>query len=254
MKRIYLIDCPGIVPPSRSDTDEQLLLRGSVRVENVEHPAQYVDAILRRCREKHLLRTYELRGHAGATDFLEQLARKGGRLLRGGEPDLDGVAKMVINDFLRGKVPWFSPPPGWEERAAGEKASGEEGAVGVGVEGREGKLGEMRRKRKRGGDDDGQDGVADGARDGGEGLDESFIGFSNEGSDGEDDSEDGAEESFAGFADDIEEGDDVDDDDEEDDDAGDGGVKLEDENFVAPDLDPESSSESGGSDDGSVSR
>jgi len=39
------------------------------------------------------------------------LARKSGRLLRGGDPDVDAVAKMVLNDFLRGKVPWFTPPP-----------------------------------------------------------------------------------------------------------------------------------------------
>src|SRR6201996_5390088 len=44
MKRIYLIDCPGVVPPSHNDSEEDILLRGVVRVENVESPAQYVPA------------------------------------------------------------------------------------------------------------------------------------------------------------------------------------------------------------------
>lgn len=55
---------------------------------------------------------------------------------------------MVLNDFLRGKIPWFTPPPIVE----GE-------AVAKGVEGREGRLGEMGKKRKRE-DDDAADSTA----------------------------------------------------------------------------------------------
>ncbi|KAL8884162.1 MAG: hypothetical protein Q9192_006913 [Flavoplaca navasiana] len=45
---------------------------------------------------------------------------------------------MVLNDFLRGKIPWFTAPPlleGQEEKKTG-------------IEGRKGALGEMGRKRK----------------------------------------------------------------------------------------------------------
>ncbi|KAE8366180.1 NUC091 domain-containing protein [Aspergillus caelatus] len=136
MKRIYLIDCPGVVPPNQNDTPEDILLRGVCRVENVENPEQYIPAVLKRVQPKHLERTYGVRGSDDPLEFLAVLARKGGRLLRGGEPDLDGVAKMVINDFLRGKIPWFTPPP---------HTPGEEGEK---VNGREGRLGEMGRKRK----------------------------------------------------------------------------------------------------------
>ncbi|OGM40045.1 nucleolar GTP-binding protein 2 [Aspergillus bombycis] len=136
MKRIYLIDCPGVVPPNQNDTPEDILLRGVCRVENVENPEQYIPAVLKRVQPKHLERTYGVRGSDDPLEFLAVLARKGGRLLRGGEPDLDGVAKMVINDFLRGKIPWFTPPP---------HTPGEEGEK---INGREGRLGEMGRKRK----------------------------------------------------------------------------------------------------------
>jgi nuclear GTP-binding protein len=43
---------------------------------------------------------------------------------------------MVLNDFLRGKIPWFTPPPAAE-------TDGDDG-----IDGREGRLGEMK-KRKR---------------------------------------------------------------------------------------------------------
>ncbi|KAI1077683.1 nucleolar GTP-binding protein [Whalleya microplaca] len=136
MKRIYLIDCPGIVPPSQHDTPQDILLRGVVRVEMVENPEQYIPALLEKVKKHHMERTYELKGWNDHMHFLELLARKGGRLLKAGEPDVDGVAKMVLNDFMRGKIPWFTPAPvveGGEEKA---------------MEGREGRLGEMR-KRKR---------------------------------------------------------------------------------------------------------
>jgi len=138
MKRIYLIDCPGVVPPSSTDTPQDILLRGVVRVENVENPEQYIPAVLSKTKPQHIERTYQLKGYNGHIEFLELLARKGGRLLHGGEPDVDGVAKMVLNDFLRGKIPWFTPPP-LLEGSETEK----------GVEGRAGRLGEMGKKRKR---------------------------------------------------------------------------------------------------------
>ena len=149
MKRIYLIDCPGVVPPSNGDSEQDILLRGVVRVENVEHPAQYIAAVLRRAQTKHIERTYEIKYsdyNDDAIEFLSILARKGGRLLRGGEPDVDGVAKMVLNDFLRGKIPWFSAPP------KKDGVSGADEKKRDILEGREGRLGEMPSKglkRKR---------------------------------------------------------------------------------------------------------
>jgi len=34
-----------------------------------------------------------------------------GRLLKGGEPDVDGVAKIILTDWVRGRIPFFVPPP-----------------------------------------------------------------------------------------------------------------------------------------------
>ncbi|KAI0380353.1 nucleolar GTP-binding protein [Hypomontagnella monticulosa] len=141
MKRIYLIDCPGVVPPNQNDTPQDILLRGVVRVEMVENPEQYIPALLSKVKQHHMERTYEIKGWNDHIHFLELLARKGGRLLKAGEPDVDGVAKMVLNDFMRGKIPWFTPPPTTE------------GEEGKGIDGREGRLGEMPKKRKR---DDGE--------------------------------------------------------------------------------------------------
>ncbi|KAI0463112.1 GTPase required for pre-60S ribosomal subunit nuclear export and maturation [Komagataella kurtzmanii] len=120
MKRIFLIDCPGIVPPSTKDTETDILLRGVVRVENVSNPEQFIPSVLKRCKRQHIERTYEISGWEDTTDFLEILARKYGRLLKGGEPDETSIAKQVLNDFNRGKIPWFVPPPEDTETREGE--------------------------------------------------------------------------------------------------------------------------------------
>ena len=88
MKRIYLIDCPGVVPPNMNDTPQDILLRGVVRVEGVENPEQYIPAVLAKVKKHHMERTYELKSWNDHIHFLELLARKGGRLLKGGEPDV----------------------------------------------------------------------------------------------------------------------------------------------------------------------
>lgn len=123
------------MPPNNNDTPEDILLRGVVRVEKAENPEQYIQGVLKRVKLQHIERTYAVKDFDNATQFLELMARKGGRLLKGGEADVDGVARMVLNDFLRGKLPWFTPPPlleGQEEKS---------------VPGRRGVLGEMSQKR-----------------------------------------------------------------------------------------------------------
>merc|ERR1712045_1096852 len=61
---------------------------------------------------KYVARNYKIKSWKDNIDFLEQLAKKSGRLLKGGEPDINAVSKIVLNDFNRGKLPFFTPPPG----------------------------------------------------------------------------------------------------------------------------------------------
>ncbi|CAG0912790.1 unnamed protein product [Notodromas monacha] len=114
MKQIYLIDCPGVVHP-HNESDTEKVLKGVVRVELVDTPEQYIVDVLDRVKKEHVARTYELEDFVDADDFLEQLARKSGKLLKKGEPDMNTVAKMVLNDWQRGKLPYFVPPPGWKQ-------------------------------------------------------------------------------------------------------------------------------------------
>lgn len=116
MRRIYLIDCPGVVYP-QGDTETQIILKGVVRVENVTDPENHVQGVLDRVKVEHLKKHYEIGDFDGVDDFMTKIALRQGRLLKGGEPDLLSISKVVLNDFQRGRLPYFEVPPGCEERA-----------------------------------------------------------------------------------------------------------------------------------------
>jgi nuclear GTP-binding protein len=110
MKRIYLIDCPGVVYGSNLDSETDIVLKGVIRVEALEQPEEHIDGLLQRVRPEYVQRTYDVQSWTDHIDFLTQLAFKGGRLLKGGEPDLSTVAKMVLNDWIRGRLPFYTLP------------------------------------------------------------------------------------------------------------------------------------------------
>jgi nuclear GTP-binding protein len=53
MKRIYLIDCPGVVYDT-GDSDVDIVLKGVVRAEKLKAPEEYVGAILERTKDKYI--------------------------------------------------------------------------------------------------------------------------------------------------------------------------------------------------------
>ncbi|EDO41341.1 predicted protein, partial [Nematostella vectensis] len=110
MRRIYLVDCPGVVYPT-GDTETEIILKGVVRVENVKEAAEHIPTVLERVKREYLAKTYRVQAWDDCTDFLEQVSRRSGKLLKGGEPDINTVAKMILNDFQRGKLPYFVAPP-----------------------------------------------------------------------------------------------------------------------------------------------
>lgn len=95
------------------------MLKGVVRVEALPTPSEHIPQLMERVKPLYLSRTYgiPLPNKADPTqgwdpeDFLDKLARKKGRLLRQGEPDLDSVAKIILSDWVRGRIPFFVAPP-----------------------------------------------------------------------------------------------------------------------------------------------
>jgi nuclear GTP-binding protein len=110
MKRIYLIDCPGVVYDT-GDSETEIVLKGVVRAERLPDPTEHVAAILERVKPDYLRNQYHVAEWTDEEDFMRQIANRTGKLLKGGEPDYNGVAVCIINDWQRGKLPFFVPPP-----------------------------------------------------------------------------------------------------------------------------------------------
>ncbi|XP_025941707.1 nucleolar GTP-binding protein 2 [Apteryx rowi] len=110
MRRIFLIDCPGVVYPS-GDTETDIVLKGVVQVEKIKSPEDHISAVLERAKPEYIRKTYKIDFWKDTEDFLEKLASRTGKLLKGGEPDMQTVSKMVLNDWQRGRIPFFVKPP-----------------------------------------------------------------------------------------------------------------------------------------------
>jgi len=114
MRRIFLIDCPGVVYEV-GDDEVDTVLKGVVRAERLDTPTDFIAAILSRVKKEYIQRQYLISDWEDHEDFLAKLALRNGKLLKGGEPDLKSVAVSVINDWQRGKLPYFIAPPKTDE-------------------------------------------------------------------------------------------------------------------------------------------
>lgn len=78
---------------------------------NLPDASEHISEVLNRVKKEHLERAYKIKNWVDEYDFLQQLCKLTGKLLKGGEPDYKTAAKMVLHDWQRGKIPFFVPPP-----------------------------------------------------------------------------------------------------------------------------------------------
>ncbi|KAG1700740.1 hypothetical protein DVH05_011600 [Phytophthora capsici] len=113
--KIKLLDCPGIVF-DHSDSSA-LLLRNCINTESMADPVGAVQVLLTRCQPVQLAELYQLpvdtvsKCFQDAVQFLVLVAQTKGKLGKGGIPDRQAAARIVLQDWNRGKLPYFTPPP-----------------------------------------------------------------------------------------------------------------------------------------------
>ncbi|KAF8151643.1 hypothetical protein B0H34DRAFT_728416 [Crassisporium funariophilum] len=112
-----IIDSPGVVfddddfDDGKGNKKSSVLLRNVVRVEDVEDPIAVVEEIMARTASETLQKIYNIPEFTSTLEFLTMLALSGGRLLKGGTPDLNSAARQVLTDWNQQKIPYFSTPP-----------------------------------------------------------------------------------------------------------------------------------------------
>jgi len=109
--KVKLLDSPGLVMAGGNRNDASVALRNAIKVENLEDPVTPVVAILARVPRNHLMLQYRLGHFKDCSEFLALLAIQMGKLKRGGVPDREKAARIVLGDWNSGKIKYFTHPP-----------------------------------------------------------------------------------------------------------------------------------------------
>lgn len=150
--KLTLLDSPGIVFPSTTDASSatfvpknaaeakaHLVLLNAVPPKQIDDPVPAVQLLLKRLSTsqqlvERLTKLYDLppliksAGSNDATmDFLVQVARKRGRLGRGGIPNIQAAAMTVVTDWRDGRIQGWVDVPAWAVAAAPASAAAADG-------------------------------------------------------------------------------------------------------------------------------
>ncbi|XP_059800650.1 guanine nucleotide-binding protein-like 3 isoform X2 [Hypanus sabinus] len=112
-KRIKLLDSPSIIA-SPSNSAIALALRNIVSVDAFENPTAAVEHILKNCNKQQVILQYNVPDFRTPLEFLILLAQKRSILKKGGMPDLEKAAKLILSDWTGTKISYYTRPPATE--------------------------------------------------------------------------------------------------------------------------------------------
>jgi ribosome biogenesis GTPase A len=104
---IKLIDSPGIIPIEGDEIE--MALRDMLTPEKIKNIEAVVEEIIKRAGHATLEELYNIH-FTDSDDFLEKLGRLRGKLMAGGVPDTYETAKLLIREWQRGKIPFYTLP------------------------------------------------------------------------------------------------------------------------------------------------
>ena len=116
-RNIRLLDSPGVffyegadALDEASKAAEAPVLLNCLRAESVV-PEKAVETLLEKASHDKLLEIYKIGDWTSTREFLSRVAQRRGKLKRGGIPDIEVAAKLVVADVGSGKIPFWVEPP-----------------------------------------------------------------------------------------------------------------------------------------------
>ena len=85
-----------------------------LQVEKLSDPVSPVEEVLRRCPSRKLMQLYKIPAFKSVDEFLQQIAVARGKLQKGGTTDSTAAARLVLQDWNNGVIPYFTNPPSRE--------------------------------------------------------------------------------------------------------------------------------------------
>ncbi|NXR76956.1 GNL3 protein, partial [Pycnonotus jocosus] len=111
-KQTKMLDSPSIIADP-SNSAQALALRGIINPEGSDSAAvlEGVKAIINHCSKQQVMMHYNIPDFRDPEDFLSLLAQKRGMLKKGGVPDIENMAKLVLCDWTGARIKYYSQPP-----------------------------------------------------------------------------------------------------------------------------------------------
>merc|ERR1711971_864963 len=130
-------DSPGVILKD-DEAETRLVLRNALKLQHID-PIATVAHILTVANHRALAEIYSVpmggrRGFSSVEQWLTALAMKLGHLRSGGVANLKRAARLMVNDWNHGKIPFYVTPPKERKEEGGE---GEVRVVQSGVMGKE---------------------------------------------------------------------------------------------------------------------
>ena len=101
-KGIYLMDTPGVLPYRESDSTKEIIIASKDQTK-LSEPDLAVMELIRRFKGS-IESYYGVKTNEDPEKVLESIAIKYNRVKKGGEPDIDVIARKILQDWQRGKI------------------------------------------------------------------------------------------------------------------------------------------------------
>lgn len=114
---LLLCDCPGLIFPNASSTRAEMVCNGVLPIDNIKDYLSPVDLLCERIPKIVLEKLYGVTiEKANATSFLGAYGTKRGFMTGRGLPDEAKCSKLVLKDFVNGRLLYCKVPPDCKEK------------------------------------------------------------------------------------------------------------------------------------------
>ncbi|WP_052883101.1 GTPase [Thermoproteus tenax] len=108
---LIVVDTPGVLTSEEGDDAALAVIRGAVDPARIDDAVPYAIALINRVLSFNP-RALEHYGYSGASaeEALEHIGRRYGRLMRGGRVNIEEAARIVLRDWIEGKITYYYLP------------------------------------------------------------------------------------------------------------------------------------------------
>ncbi|KAI2641543.1 P-loop containing nucleoside triphosphate hydrolase protein [Hypomontagnella submonticulosa] len=128
-EKVILCDCPGLVFPNFATTKADLVCNGVLPIDQLREFTGPATLVAHRIPQPFLEAIYGIHiktrpleeggtGIPTASELLAAYAKARGFKTQGvGQPDESRAARVILKDYVNGKLLYVEPPPGWDDGA-----------------------------------------------------------------------------------------------------------------------------------------